>query len=195
MAGVADLASVLRPLLDPDPRPEAAPGDRLAAVLVLIEEGPDPALLLTERAAALSRHPGEVSFPGGLPDPSDPTLQATALRETFEEVGIDPALPRMAGALAPIHTFVSGILVTPFVATVPAFPRFTASDGEIARILTPSIRALAEAEETRELRREASRVWRGWWYELGDATIWGATGFMVHALLELLRKEAPWTMS
>lgn len=164
-------------------------------MLALIEVGEEPSILFTERAAALSRHAGEVSFPGGLQDPEDPSLEATALRETFEEVGVDPAAPAVLGALPAIHTFVSGILVTPFVATVAAFPPFVVSDAEIARVLTAPIRRLAAVEHQRTLRREGGRSWRGWWYELDGAMVWGATGFMVHALLELLRKEAPWTTS
>jgi len=57
---VPDLAAALAPRLDPDPGPEAFPGDRLAAVLALLV-GDEPTLLFTERAAALSRHAGEVS--------------------------------------------------------------------------------------------------------------------------------------
>ena len=111
---VSDIALAVAPHLDADPRPRPAPGDRLAAVLALVV-GDVPALVFTERAADLSRHPGEVSFPGGLADPEDVDLRATALRETYEEIGIEPASVTVLGALRPIHTFVSAILVTPFV--------------------------------------------------------------------------------
>lgn len=184
---------VLRASLDPDPRPEPAPGDRLASVLALLIESPEPAVLFTERAAGLSRHAGEVSLPGGLQDPEDGSLAATALRETHEEVGLDPGLPEMLGALPAVHTFVSAILVTPFVGVVAQLPPLRSNDGEIARVMTAPIATLASVEQERELHREGDRVWRGWWYEVDDTTtIWGATGFMVHALLERLRMEAGW---
>jgi len=188
---VPDLAAALAPRLDPDPGPEAFPGDRLAAVLALLV-GDEPTLLFTERAAALSRHAGEVSFPGGLRDLGDVDLRMTALRETQEELGIDPDAIEVLGALPPIHTFVSGILVTPFVGVIARLPALSVSEAEIARVLEVPVRELAAAEEERELREEGGATWRGWWYPMSEATIWGATGFMVHELLTLLREEAPW---
>lgn len=163
-------------------------------MLAVVIDDADPAVLLTERAANMSRHAGEMSFPGGLQDPADADLRATALRETHEEIGVDPGQLSVIGALPPIHTFVSAILVTPFVATVPRMPDLAISGGEIARVLTAPIRRLSAAEEQRVLRDDREGVWRGWWYELPDATVWGATGSMVHALLALIRREAPWVL-
>ena len=151
-------------------------------------------LLFTERAAEMSRHPGEVSFPGGLTDPGDVDLRATALRETREEIGIEPAAVMILGALPPIHTSVSAILVTPFVGTVPSLPTLVVSNGEIARVLTVPLRELAVAEEQRVMREPGGPPWRSWWYELPQATVWGATGAMVHELLTVLRREAAWTI-
>jgi 8-oxo-dGTP pyrophosphatase MutT (NUDIX family) len=192
---VPDLAAAVSPHLEPDPRPQPAPGDRLAAVLALVIGAEEPALLFTERAAEMSRHPGEVSFPGGLTDPSDGDLRTTALRETHEEIGIEPATVAVLGALPPIHTFVSAILVTPFVGTVASLPTLVVSEGEIARVLTVPLRDLAAAEEQRVMREPGRPTWRGWWYELSTATVWGATGAMVHELLTLLRREAAWTIT
>ena len=189
-----DLATALAPHLEADPRPRPEAGDRLAAVLALVIEGEEPALVFTERAAGLSRHPGEVSFPGGLADPSDENLRATALRETQEEIGVDPAAVRVLGALSPIHTFVSAILVTPFVGTLPALPTLVVNDGEIARVLTVPLRALVAAEEQREVRAAGGGTWRGWWYDVSDLTVWGATGTMVHELLVVLEREAAWSI-
>jgi len=187
----ASARAALRGSLDQDPRPGPAPGDRLASVLALVIEEPQPAVLFTERARDLSRHAGEMSFPGGLQDPEDEDLAATALREAREEIGLPPEAPELLGALAPVHTFVSGILVTPFVGVVSTLPPLVVSDGEIARVLTVPVRALAALEEERELDREGGGIWRGWWYETPGATIWGATGFMLHAFLELVREEVP----
>lgn len=186
------ILSALAAKLDQDPRPVLAPGDRDAAVLALLVGTGTPSLLFTERARSLSRHAGEVSFPGGLADPDDVDLAATALRETYEEVGIDPDAIHVLGALPSVHTFVSGILVTPFVGAIRDLPPLRVAAAEIERVVSVPVDRLAEVEETRELHREGGRVWRGWWYETADATVWGVTGFMVHALLDLLRKETPW---
>ena len=192
---MSDIALAVAPHLDADPRPRAAPGDRLAAVLALLIGGDHPALVFTERAPDLSRHPGEVSFPGGLADPGDDDLRATALRETYEEIGIEPATVTVLGALRPIHTFVSAILVTPFVGTVPTLPSLVISDAEIARVLTAPLRDLATVEEQRSVPASDGTTWRGWWYELPGATVWGATGAIVHELLSLLRREAAWSIA
>jgi coenzyme A diphosphatase len=192
---ITDHRSALRVGLDADPRPDPEPGERLAAVLALLIEEPEPSLLFTERATTLSRHAGEVSFPGGLAEPLDDGLATTALRETHEEIGVDPAMPDVLGALPAIHTFVSGILVTPFVAVVRSLPQLRVSRAEIARVLTVPTATLSMLEEQRELHREGGRVWQGWWYETDQATIWGATGFMLHAFLEHARARAPWLTS
>jgi 8-oxo-dGTP pyrophosphatase MutT (NUDIX family) len=135
-----------------------------------------------------------MSFPGGLEEPGDADLRATALRETAEELGVEVSAEDVLGALPPIHTYVSGILVTPFVAVLEELPELTVSDAEIARVVRVRLRELAAIEEQRVLREQNGMSWRGWWYVNGDTTVWGATGFMVHALLELVRKEAPWAV-
>lgn len=192
MLHAADARARLRRVLNPDPVPVPAPGDRLAAVLALIVEEPTPSLLFTVRAAALSRHPGEISFPGGLLDPDERPLEA-ALREVHEEIGVDPRLPDVLGALAPVHTHVSGILVVPFVGVVGERPSLSVSDGEIAEVLTFGVADLAAVEAPMELARDDGGLWHGWAYHLEGHTVWGATGWMLHALMELLRKETPWT--
>jgi 8-oxo-dGTP pyrophosphatase MutT (NUDIX family) len=192
MACVTVPIDELRGLLDPDPRPTPEPGDRLAAVLALLIREPTPSLLLTERAKDLRRHPGEISFPGGRMEADDDDLAATALREAEEEVGLPRDGVELLGALPPVHTFVSGILVTPFVGTVVTLPTLGVSDGEIVRVLTPTVATLEAIEEERTYERDGLEVWRGWAYEVDGTTIWGATGSMLHTFLELLRKETSW---
>jgi 8-oxo-dGTP pyrophosphatase MutT (NUDIX family) len=195
MGSMPDLADALGGGLDAAPAPQPGPGDRLAAVLALLVGDDEPEVVYTERAAMLSRHAGEMSFPGGLQDPGDADLRATALRETAEELGVDVPAPAVLGALPAVHTFVSGILVTPFVAIVGSMPSLAVSDAEIARVVRVPLRELAAIEEQRVLREENGMTWRGWWYVDGDVTVWGATGSMVHALLDLVRKEAPWAVT
>lgn len=192
-AAASDLRARLRAGLDPDPAHEAPPGDRLAAVLALVLETPRPSLVFTVRAAALSRHAGEISFPGGLLDPGE-SLAHAAVREAHEEIGLDPALPEVLGALAPVHTHVSGILVVPFVGVLAVPPAFRVSDAEIDEILTFTLRDLAAAERATSIPREGGGVWHGWTYAIGGHTVWGATGWMLHTLLELMRKETPWIL-
>jgi 8-oxo-dGTP pyrophosphatase MutT (NUDIX family) len=185
----SDLRSRLRAALDPTPSPTPDSGDRLAAVLAPLILSPEPSLLFAERAADLSRHAGEMSFPGGLMEPGDLDLAATALRETQEEIGLDPALADVVGALPAVHTVVSRILAVPFVGVLEEPPALTLSPGETAGVLIVPVATLVSVQEERELLRDDGRAWRGWWYEVGGGVVWGATGSMVHSLLDLVRKE------
>jgi 8-oxo-dGTP pyrophosphatase MutT (NUDIX family) len=194
MLHAASLQEVLRSALDPAPAHAPAPGDRLAAVLAPLVERPDPSLIFTVRSDALSRHPGEISFPGGLVDEGETPGEA-ALREAFEEIGLDPTLPRVVGALPPVHTYVSAILVIPFVGVLASPPDLFAAEAEIKEILRVPLTGLAAAEEPMELPRGDGTVWHGWAYPVDDHTIWGATGLMVHSFLDVLRAEAPWTLT
>lgn len=187
----ADLRERLRANLDPAPSPVPQPGDRLAAVIALLVELPELALLLTKRADHLPRHPSEISFPGGLMDPGDADLVSTALREAREEIGLDPSLPELLGALPPVHTTVSGILVVPFVGMLVDPPVLSVDGKETDQVLTFTVDRLLEAEAVHELERPDGRTWRGWMYEVEGTTVWGATGRMLHDLLQILRKEMP----
>jgi 8-oxo-dGTP pyrophosphatase MutT (NUDIX family) len=188
-----DLHAPLRAALDPSPTPIVAPGDRLAAVLAPLVERPEPVLVFTLRSSGLSRHAGEISFPGGLQDPGE-SLAQTALREAHEEIGLDPALPQMLGALPAVHTTVSGILVVPFVGALAELPDFTPNDREIERVLVFPIARLAAVETEVEYELAGGRSWSGWAYEVDGTTVWGATGRMLHELLEVIRKQAPWLL-
>jgi 8-oxo-dGTP pyrophosphatase MutT (NUDIX family) len=194
----ADLRALLRGSLDPEPVVTPEPGERLAAVLALLVgsravAGPwlDPSLLFTVRATGLSRHAGEVSFPGGLVDLGETPAHA-ALRETHEELGVDPSLSDLLGTLVPVHTRVSDILVVPFVGMIPELPALTVSDAEIDEVVIVPVRRLASVEAPMTLDRGDGTRWHGWRYEVDGHTIWGVTGWILHALLEIVRKEAPW---
>lgn len=185
-----DLRRRLADALEPDPRPRPGPRDRLAGVLVPIiepaDETAEATLVFTKRTEHLPRHAGEISFPGGIRHEADADLRATALRESDEELGLAPSAVDIVGALPPVHTFVSGILIVPFVGMLAARPAFIPHEGEIAEVLEYDLTALVEAEGTVELRRDEG-VYRGYAYDMGPHTIWGATARILHDLLEVVR--------
>ncbi len=178
-----DLPAHLRSVLDPAPHPDLAPGDRLAAVLVPVVLAPEPSLVLTVRSEELPRHAGEVSFPGGMAEPQDRDLRATALREAQEEIGLDPAAVEVVGALPAVHTFVSGILVVPFVGLLDREPALTVDPGEIAEVFTVSLARCRSVERRTERGRPDGGTWTGWSYDVDGIIVWGATGRTLHDLL------------
>jgi 8-oxo-dGTP pyrophosphatase MutT (NUDIX family) len=182
------LRSLLADALDPEPQSQPGPGERLAAVLVPIVESQDPWVVFTRRTDELPRHAGEISFPGGLSHAGDPAPRDTALRETEEELGLPPSEVDVLGALPPVHTFVSRILIMPFVGVLPPRPAFTPNAGEIAEVLQYPLSELAVAEREVELPR-GDHVYRGFAYEMQDNTIWGATAFILHNLIAIVRME------
>ncbi len=183
-----DLRERLRASLDPDPAPALPPDTRFAGVLVPIVESSRPSVIFTKRTEHLSRHPGEISFPGGLQHSADRSLLATALRETEEELGVVAAQIDVLGALEPVHTFVSGILIVPFVGALPSRPPLAPNPAEIAEVLEYQLDELAAAEATVELPRDG-HVHRGFAYDMGAHTIWGATAKILHELLGVLHRE------
>jgi 8-oxo-dGTP pyrophosphatase MutT (NUDIX family) len=182
----SDLRTRLPGLLDPHPSPEPAAGDRLAAVLLPLVDG--ERLVFTRRTEDLPRHPGEISFPGGLQHAEDEDLAATALRESEEELGLAPGDVELVGALEPVHTFVSAILVVPFVGLLRGEPAFTPNTGEIAEVLWFGLEELAAAETTVEWPRDG-HVYRGFAYPMADGnTVWGVTAKILRELIELIRR-------
>jgi 8-oxo-dGTP pyrophosphatase MutT (NUDIX family) len=179
----------LRGRLGADRRPVPRPGTRLAGVLVPLVLSADPTVVFTRRTKHLSRHAGEISFPGGLEHEEDDGLRVTALRETREELGVDASSVQVLGALPTVHTFVSGILIVPFVGALDRRPSFRPNAAEIDEVLEFAVNALDAAEDLVEFARDGG-VYRGYAYEMPGATIWGATARILHDLLETIRAGA-----
>jgi 8-oxo-dGTP pyrophosphatase MutT (NUDIX family) len=179
-------------LVDPAPRIVPPPGTRLAAVLVpVLVGGPHPRLVFTKRTDTLSRHAGEISFPGGLTD-DDEELSGAALREAEEELGLAPADVELAGALPPVHTHVSGILIAPFVGTIRKDPRFTPNAAEIEEVLEFPLADLMSVGSEREFEHDGRRF-QTYVYEMDGYVIWGATAKILWSFIGLLRRDPPAT--
>lgn len=169
----------------------ALPGRRnhlQAGVLVPLRrvEG-DVEVVLTERAKNLRHHGGEISFPGGKPDPEDPSLEHTALREAHEEIGLANA--RVLGRLSSIPLYTSDFRLEPFVAVIPSDALLVASPDEVARVLPLSLReTLAQPQITgipwtHEGREHLSPV-----FALAGKLVYGGTAHALHELLTLVAK-------
>src|SRR5215210_5597532 len=127
-----------------------APGTKDAAVLVPLHSDP-LSIILTERRSDLRRHAGEISFPGGRQDDPDEDLRSTALREAEEEIGLDPAVVQLVGALPPVGTFVTGYRIFPFVGMVEPGQTWRPQATEVAEVLEFTLADLVRGHEMRRL--------------------------------------------
>lgn len=161
-------------------------GARPSAVLVLLADGPDGAeVLLTRRTMQLSSHRGEVSCPGGRLD-SGESYEEAAVRETWEEVGIDRSRIDLVGRLDPIATVVSRSWIVPVVGVTDERHDPVPQVAEVDRAFW---HPLADLTRPGTFREEIWRLERGEWpvyfFELDDETVWGATARILHQVLQL----------
>jgi 8-oxo-dGTP pyrophosphatase MutT (NUDIX family) len=147
----------------------------------------DPGLVFTERRADLRRHAGEISFPGGRRDDGDADLQATALREAKEEIGLDPAAVKVGAALPATRTFVTNYVVHPFVGYIPPPGELDLrpNPAEVETLLTFSLELLRQGYAMRRLVRRGIPIHTPA-YEVGGHLIWGATARILGDLLARL---------
>ena len=161
-------------------RLEAVAGDRPAAVLVLVAPAADGSavVILTERATYEGMHSGEVSFPGGKVEPSDDGLEATALREAAEEVGLDAVAAgvEVIGRLDPLRIPVSSFSITPILAIARRSPALQAFEPEVARIIWAPLAAFLASAPIEIVERQV-RDWplRYGGYRIDGLHVWGAT--------------------
>jgi 8-oxo-dGTP pyrophosphatase MutT (NUDIX family) len=164
-----------------------------AAVLIAIvmrEEG--SSLLLTQRTEHLSTHSGQIAFPGGKSDDTDPTPAATALREAQEEVGLEPRYVEVLGSL-PIYVTGTNFIITPVVGLVtPGFTLAPNAD-EVAAAFEVPLDFLMNPAHHQRHAFEWEGVRREWFsmpYRDADADaerfIWGATAGMLRNFYRFL---------
>jgi 8-oxo-dGTP pyrophosphatase MutT (NUDIX family) len=126
--------------------PEAEMSEFAAAVLILlVKEHDDWKIVYTRRTTNVRTHQGEVSFPGGAYETGDGSMVQTALRETYEEIGIKPECIRILGGLDPIRT-ISNFMVYPFVGILECAPDFVINSDEVERLFLIPIHWLETPE-------------------------------------------------
>jgi 8-oxo-dGTP pyrophosphatase MutT (NUDIX family) len=163
---------------------------RPAGVLVPIMDRPDGlSVLLTQRAAALTHHAGQISFPGGRMEPHDRDLCETALRETEEEVGISPRHVSVIGYLRSMPTM-TGFAVTPVVGLVKDTAELIIDRTEVEHAFEVPLEFLLDERNDRRGERE----FRGRKLPMVEMhfegrRIWGATAYMLVTLREFLIKQ------
>ena len=159
-----------------------------AAVLVPVVTHPQLTVLFTRRTMQLRAHSGQVSFPGGRAEPSDPTPEFTALRETQEEIGLTPGQVEVLARM-PEYLTRTGYRVTPVIGLVAPPLALTPDRREVEEVFeVPLAFLLDPANHQRETRELAGKTVGFWVMQYGERRIWGATAGM---LMNLYRMLAP----
>ncbi|WFP66033.1 CoA pyrophosphatase [Mesorhizobium sp. WSM4904] len=160
---------------------------RDAAVLIPVIDHADGAtVLLTKRAERLRSHSGQVAFPGGTIDPTDPGPEATALRETFEEIGLDRGHIEIIGRM-PDYISGSGYRIVPVLSVVrPGFSLTLNADEVDAAFEVPLRFLMDPVNHARDSRMWNDLEW--FFYEMpyGGQRIWGVTAGIIRTLYERL---------
>ncbi len=160
---------------------------REAAVLVAIVDRPQGAtVLLTTRAAHLRKHSGQIAFPGGSVDPGDESVEAAALREAREEIGLEATFVETLGRL-PAYRTTTGFRITPVIALVRPGFSLEPDPAEVADAFEVPLQFLMDERN----HRRDSREWGGYrrfFYVMpfGERMIWGITANILRTLYERL---------
>ena len=167
-----------------------APLKPAAVLLPLYRKGDKYYLLFTKRTETMEYHKGQICFPGGAQNKSDSDLKQTALRETYEEIGVHPEDVEILGMLDKMGTLTSNFLVTPFVGIIPHPYKFRINKSEIEELIEIPLSSLAEKESYRGENYVVDGVARvGGIFEYKGKTIWGATARILKQFLELIYEE------
>lgn len=194
------------PIWTPEVERETSFSDRspaqAAVLLPIVMRGPNasaPTVLLTQRANHMATHSGQIAFPGGKVDPQDTSRHATALRETYEEVGLHPRHIEVIGEL-PVYVTGTAFWVTPVVALVSPDFELAPNPDEVQDVFEVPLAFLMNPAHHRRHALEwqgAQRKWFSMPYQDprlsadGHSTpverfIWGATAAMLRNFYRFL---------
>jgi len=178
----------------PDPRPQGHKAYfeveesclKAGVLLLLYEKGGRLHLLLTRRTERVLHHRGQISFPGGEQHPGE-SLEATALREATEELGVDLEAAQPLGRLTPLYIAPSNYCIYPTVTYLPGEPLFRPQPEEVAEVIEIPVSHLAEpANRRRETWTIGDRAADVPFFEFQGHKIWGATAMVLAEFLALL---------
>jgi 8-oxo-dGTP pyrophosphatase MutT (NUDIX family) len=159
-----------------------------SAVIVLLypNQNKETCILLIERSTYEGHHSGQIALPGGKREPADVDLQATALREFFEETGSSDT-PNVIGKLSEVYIPVSKFIVQPYVAFLNKRPDFFINDLEVYKLIEWELHDLLEQQTT-----DTTTITVGNknivtpYYMVEDKILWGATAMIINELKHVI---------
>jgi len=165
---------------------------KLSAVLMLIYPKNDiPHFTLIQRTDYKGTHGGQISFPGGKQE-AEESLKETALRETFEEIGVAPDKVQILGEITQIYIPPSNFLVSPFIGFVDFEPVFTPEVKEVEEIIEVKISDLLDDKKIKQKKIKVGKhtdkplLIDVPYFELNYNTVWGATATILSEVRQML---------
>ena len=170
----------------------APPLVRAGVLIPLVMRNRGIEVLFTRRTDTVLTHKGQISFPGGQREDTDVETVETALRESYEEIGLEPSRVTVLGQLDDVFTAVSSFVITPVVALVEGGidDLRLAPDEVKSLLLVPVTQLLDSTVHTTETRSVGEQQYRIHYYTVGDDVIWGATGRIVYQFLKAWEEAA-----
>ncbi|MDQ2634710.1 MAG: CoA pyrophosphatase [Pseudomonadota bacterium] len=158
-----------------------------AAVLIpVVDHGGEASVILTKRAETLTSHAGQVAFPGGRIDPTDASPEDAALREAWEEIGLDASQVEVIGRV-PDYLAGSGYRIAPVLSIVRPGFHLTINEHEVDAAFEVPLRFLMDpANHTQGSREINKRLWVYYDMPYGGQRIWGVTAGIIRTLYERL---------
>jgi 8-oxo-dGTP pyrophosphatase MutT (NUDIX family) len=160
--------------------------ERAAVLIPLFFKRGEAHMLFTRRTDKVEHHKNQIAFPGGRHDAIDIDLSETAIRETWEEMGIDRKDIRLLGRADDFLTN-SNFMVTPYVGYIPYPYLYNVNHDEIAEVFEISLQTLLDPQifEIKPLIKDGFR-WKTHYYHCDGVVIWGVTGFLLSNFLSIV---------
>lgn len=162
-----------------------------AVALVLFEDEGDQRIVLTQRPQYDGKHGGQVSFPGGKREEGDLDLLQTAMRECFEETGMQLTLEEYIGPLTPVFIPVSSFHVEAYLFYLDYVPQFQKDEREVEAIFTVGITELLDdkrVQQTTISLGDNVKLKDVPYFDLESKIVWGATALILSELKEILQR-------
>jgi 8-oxo-dGTP pyrophosphatase MutT (NUDIX family) len=185
----ADLMPINRPFSQ-EALKRATNYRKSAVGLVLYEEADSIRCILIQRPQYDGKHGGQVSFPGGKMDSSDPDLEYTAKRECMEEIALEPARMKTIGLLSEVYIPVSKFLVQPYVFYVESLPELKPDEREVDEIFSFEIETLLDDSRIKHTNltfRNGFNQKNIPYFDIEDKVVWGATAMILSEFKAVLK--------
>jgi 8-oxo-dGTP pyrophosphatase MutT (NUDIX family) len=158
-----------------------------AVLIPIVKKENGLELLFTKRSETVEHHKGQISFPGGATDEIDLSPVDTALRESFEEIGLERSAISIFGVMDDLQT-PSGFVVTPVVGFIERLPPLHINPEEVAHVIFIPLEKFFDDTLRHAIMKERDgMIVEVFSYEVWEEPVWGATAFFVRQLINLLK--------